>query len=393
VGYLLLVFGLFFYSFTQVDLNLTLSRWPPMLVMQNFLQQIGYYQRPLSVFFYIVIIFLFFIFYFLFLWLVRIEKIRGIWGLVIATTVILTFSYNAFSYDLFNYIFDAKIVTFYQQNPYLQKALDYPSDHMVSFMRSTHRTYPYGPTWLGLTVPLSLLGFNVFLPTLYLFKGLMAASFLGTVYFLKKILDNLKMQSPLYGISLFALNPLVLIESVVSAHNDIVMMFFAVLSLYLLLRKRYIFSFTFLAVSIGIKFATILLLPVFIYIAIMQIKNKTIDFKRIFMIIFILMCAAVVIASLVSGANKNPELQPWYFLMLFPFAALIAQKRIVALLTICVSFGMLLSYIPFLLTGEWPKDIVDLKIKLLIAAIAVGMLVYILSSKRLLSVVKRLFST
>ena len=206
-SYLIVVIGLFFYSFTQVDLNLTLSRWPPMLVMQNYFQNIGYYQRPLSVFLYIVIVFLFFIFYFLFLWLARIEKIRGIWGLIIATTVILTFSYNAFSYDLFNYIFDAKIITFYQQNPYLQKALDYPSDHMVSFMRSTHRTYPYGPAWISLTIPLSLVGFNVFLPTLYLFKGLIAASFLGTVYFLNKILDNLKMQNTLYGICLLYTSP------------------------------------------------------------------------------------------------------------------------------------------------------------------------------------------
>jgi len=393
IGYLTLVIGLFLYSFTQVDLNLTLSQWPPLVVLQNYFQNIGYYQRPLSTYLYFIIILFLYLFYFIFLYLARIGKIRRIWILIIATTIILTFSYNAFSYDLFNYIFDAKIVTFYQQNPYLQKALDYAGDPMLSFMRWTHRAYPYGPTWLGLTIPLSFVGFNVFLPTLYLFKALIAASFLGTAYFLKKIIDYSKIQNAWYGISLFALNPLVLIESVVSAHNDIVMMFFTVLALYLLLTKRYIFSFTFLAVSIGIKFATILLLPVFIYIAIMQLKNKTIDFKRIFMIIFILMCLGVAIASLVSGANKNPELQPWYFLMVLPFAALIAQKRIVVLLTICVSFGMLFSYIPFLLTGEWPKDIVELKVKLLTLSIALGVILYILSSKRLLSFIKHLFST
>lgn len=311
--------------------------------------------------------------------------------MIIAATVILTFSYNAFSYDLFNYIFDAKIVTFYNQNPYLHKALDFPDDPMLGFMHGVHRTYPYGPTWLGLAIPLSFMGSHIFLLTLYLFKALIAASFLGTVYFLKKILDSLKMQNPLYDIYLFALNPLVLIESVVSAHNDIVMMFFAVLSLYLLIRKKYIFSFTFLAASIGIKFVTVLLLPVFIYIAVMQLKNRTIDFKRIFVIMFILMCLGVAITSFSSGTNKNPELQPWYFLMVIPFAALLAQKRIIVLLTICVSFGMLLSYIPYIQTGEWPKDIVDLKVKLLIGSIAVGFLLYPLSSKRLLSSIKRLF--
>ena len=197
----------------------------------------------------------------------------------------------------------------------------------------------------------------------------------------EKILDNAKVQNSMYAISLFAFNPLVLIEGLVSSHNDIVMMFFAVLSLYLLISKRYVFAIIFLILSIGIKFATILLFPVFVYIIAMQVKNKTIDFKRIFMITFVLMLTAVAITSFMSGPNKNPEIQPWYFLMAIPFAALIAQKRIVILLTICVSFGMLVSYIPFLLTGEWPKDIVDLKIKLLILSIAIGALLPIHSSK------------
>lgn len=388
--YLMLAIGLFLYSFTQVDLNLTLSEVSLWQIIQKFFQHIGYFERPLSTYFYIAIILLLYAFYFLFLRVAIIGKIRMIWTVIIGTTIILIFSYNAFSYDLFNYIFDAKIITFYQQNPYLQKALDYPSDPMVSFMRSTHRAYPYGPTWLGLTIPLSFVGLNLFLPTLYLFKGLMAASFLGTIYFLKKIIDYSKIQNSLFGISLFALNPLVLIESLVSAHNDIVMMFFAIFALYLLLRKKYIFSFTFLAVSIGIKFATALLLPVFIYIVVMQMKNKTIDFKRIYVAIFILMCVGVAITSFSSGTNKNPELQPWYFLMVLPFAALIGQKRIVVLLTICVSFAMLVTYVPFLLTGEWPKDIVDFKIKLLIYSIGIAVFLSVISSKRIYSSVRNI---
>ena len=387
IGYLVLVVGLFFYSFTQVDLNLTLSRWSVWVVIQKYFQHIGYFQRPLPTVLYIAIILLLYIFYFLFLRLAIIGKIRGIWGLIVATTVILALSYNAFSYDLFNYIFDAKIVTFYHQNPYEHKALDYQYDQWTNFMRSTHRVYPYGPVWIGLTIPLSFLGFNIFLLTFYLFKTLIAASFLGTVYFLKKIIDYSKIQNAWYGITLFALNPLVLVESLVSAHNDTVMMFFAVLALYLLVKKSYVFAFTFLAVSIGIKFATILLLPVFIYIAIMQVKNKTIDFKRIFMIIFILMCVGVAITAFSSGTNKNPEIQPWYFLMVLPFAAFIAEKRIVVVLTFFVSIAMLASYVPFLLVGEWPRDIVELKIKLLIGSIAVGILIYFFSS------IKRLFST
>ena len=396
IGYLLVIIGLFLYSFTQVDLNLTLSRWWGEQVFQKFFQNIGYFQRPLSSFFYIAIVLLLYIFYFLFLHLAKIGKIREIrevWKLIILTTIILAFSYNAFSYDLFNYIFDAKIVTHYDQNPYLHKALDYPGDPMLSFMHSTHRPYPYGPTWLGLTVPLSFLGFNIFLFTLYLFKALIAASFLGTVYFIGKIIKKISPQKEIFGMIFFAMNPLVIIESLVSAHNDIVMIFLSLCSLYLLMNRNYTRSFILLILSIGIKFATILLLPVFIYIAIKQFRNQAIDFKRVFMVIFILMCAAVAITSFASGTNKNTELQPWYFLMAIPFAALIAQKRIAVLLTICISFGILVSYIPFLLTGEWPKDIVELKIKLLIFSISIGIFLFLLSSKRVYSALKRILSS
>jgi len=380
ISYLIVVIGLFLYSFTQVDLNLTLSEWSVWQVIQKFFQHIGYFQRPLSTFFYVVIVLLLYLLYFLFLRLSRIggiKDIRGIWGLVIATTVILTFSYNAFSYDLFNYMFDAKIATHYHQNPYEHKALDYPGDPMLSFMHSTHRPYPYGPVWLILTVPLSL-GINFFLPTFFLFKTLISLSFIGTAFFISKILKIVSPQNRILGTIFFALNPLVLIESLVSSHNDIVMMFFAVLGLYLLIKKNYIFSFLLLFLSIGIKFATILLLPVFIYIAIKQFRKKLIDFKKVFAIIFILMTIAVFVTSFASGPNKNPELQAWYFLMLFPFAAFVAQKRLVILLAICVSLAMLVSYIPFLFMGEWPKDIVELKIKLLIVSITVGMLIYVL---------------
>ena len=146
IGYLVLVIGLFLYSFTQVDLSLTLSQWSIWQVIQKFFQHIGYFQRPLSTFLYIVIILLLFISYFLFLLLAHKKKVtrKQIWILVIATSIILTFSYNAFSYDLFNYIFDAKIVTFYHQNPYEQKALDYFNDSWTNFMRSTHRVILMG---------------------------------------------------------------------------------------------------------------------------------------------------------------------------------------------------------------------------------------------------------
>ena len=157
------VVSLFLYSFTQVDLGLTLSQASIIQTLQKSFQQIGFFNRPLSSALFIAVLISLFASYLGILYLSYKNKIsrKIFWSLLLATTGILVFSYNAFSYDLFNYIFDAKIVTHYQQNPYFHKALDFPNDPMLSFMRWTHRLYPYGPAWLGITIPLSFAGLNI----------------------------------------------------------------------------------------------------------------------------------------------------------------------------------------------------------------------------------------
>jgi len=346
IGYLLTIIGLFFYSFTQVDLNLTLSKWSIWQVAQKFFQQIGYFNRPLSVVFYSFLIFLLFGFYGLFLILVKNRRIKRqqLWFLIIVMTVILSFSYNAFSYDLFNYIFDAKIITYYQRNPYVYKALDFPQDPMLTFMHWTHRFYPYGPFWLVLTVPLSFVGLNLFLPTFFLFKFLISLSFLGTAYFIEKILNKISPKESLFGLAFYAFNPLVIIEGLVSSHNEMPMMFFALFSFFLFLNKEKTFSWIMLVISAGIKFATILILPIyFLY----HYKEKQASFSILVKLIVILMIVAVIIAT----ARTN--FQPWYLLMVIPYASLLAKKYYVLIPVFVISFFSLSHYIPFLLRGDW----------------------------------------
>lgn len=364
--YSLLISGLFVYSFTQVDLDLTLSRWSVWQIAEKFFQSLGYFERPLSTYIYVAILLLMFIFYGLFLVLAN-KKIltkKNIWILIFFTAIVLAFSYNAFSYDLFNYIFDAKIITHYHQNPYLHKALDYTGDPMLSFMHWTHRTYPYGPVWILLTVPLSFLGFGFFLPTFFLFKFLMTGSYLGTVYFLSRIIKKINPANEIFGIVLFAFNPLVIIESLVSGHNDIVMMFLAVLSLYLLIKKKYLFSFLFILASIGIKFATAFLLPVYLLIFLTQLKDRKID-KKIYLILICIMILPVVIASV------RTNFQPWYLLYILPFAPIFAGEYFILIPVFIMSIVSLLEYAPFLYLGNWNPPVPS--ILTLLTDIGIGM--------------------
>lgn len=382
VGYLLSALGLFFYSYTQVDLNLTLSQWSVWQVIQTSFQHIGWFQRPLSTFYFLGLVFILFVLYFLSLRWIKKNAItnKQFWWVLLVISAILLFSYNAFSYDLFNYMFDARIITLHHLDPYGYKALDFPHDPWINFMRWTHRTYPYGAAWLGLTVPLSFAGMQFFLPTLFLFKSLMAASFIGSVYFIGKILGKLSPRDKLFGMAFFALNPLVIIESLVSAHNDIVMMFFALLGIYMLVTKKYVLALVGFLLSAYIKFINdplpdILhqIIPVGIVLTVAGFwklgkKRKEINWDLIFVGGVLVMTIAVILAS------QRTELQPWYALWIFPFVALLPKKKWLALPSFAISLGLLLHYVPFLYTGNWNPPIPSIKMWLTTVSIAVGIL-------------------
>lgn len=368
--YLFLVTCLFLYSYTQVDLNLTLSQISIWQTIQKSFQYIGWFERPLSTAIYLILLFLLVVCYLLLLRFIKQGKIttEQFWRIVLPMSVILLFSYNAFSYDLFNYMFDARIVTMHNENPYLHKALDYPDDPWINFMRWTHRTYPYGPVWLGLTVPLSFISLQFFLPTLFLFKALMVGSYLGAIYVIGKILEKINPSQKLFGMAVFALNPLIIIETLVSGHHDVVMMFLSLLAIYFILNKKYIRAFLVLILSIGIKFATILLVPVFLYIAFSHMRKTSVNWDLVWTVAAFLMVVAVIFASI------RTELQPWYMLWVLPFVSLLPQKRWLVVLTFVVSVGLLLHYVPFLYSGNWDPPIPSIKLWLTIGSIGIGFL-------------------
>ncbi len=233
----------------------------------------------------------------------------------------------------------------------MHKALDFPGDPMLSFMHWTHRLYPYGPTWLALTVPLSFMGLQFFLPTFFIFKILMSVNFLGTVFFIGKILRKASLGDEAFGIAFFALNPLVVVESLVSSHNDIVTMFFLMVSIYLLMINKYIRSIIVIILSVGVKFTTAFLIPVYLLIYFLQKKGKRISWDVVFGIMTVVMIIPIILAS------YRTNFQPWYLLNILPLVALISKKYYFFIPSIVVSFVSTFSYLPFLYLGNWDKPV------------------------------------
>ena len=374
-AWIFVIVALFFYSFTQIDLGLTLIRfsfWPG--IQKNF-QSIGYFNRPLSTALYLGILFLLFGFYLLLLRNIQEKRLRSssLWKLILATMAILWFSYPAFSHDIFNYIFDAKIVAFYHQNPYQVKPLDFPADPMLGFMHWTHRPSIYPPLWIGLSVFPFFLGLGKFILQLLSFKLMISGAYLGTVWLIWKIAKILTPKKKMLSVAFYALNPLVLIESLVSAHNDGVMIFFAFLGFYLLLKRKKILSLLPWLFSMGIKFITAALLPVFGFTFWQAVRRKRPNGNFLVKLSLVLLSFSVIFVSYRIG------FQPWYLLWILPFMALVAfERRLYLFLFVSLFLGTLLRYTPFLYLGNWDPPVPEVKLKLTLLFLIAGVIFYFL---------------
>lgn len=330
--------ALFLYSYTQIDLNLTLSRLSYVSTIERFFQHIGYYQRQLSTLLYVGIVGAFFVLYGRVLSLVSqdVLKLSHIWRLIWIAVVVLACSYPAaFSYDFFNYLFTAKTVLVYHQNPYLVTPLHFSGlDPWTNFMRWTHLTTAYAPLWIGLTLVPYILGFGYFVPVLFATKIMIAGFYLLSMWVIVRIMKELDAKRAALSLAIVALNPLVLIESLVSGHNDIVLVAFTMLSIWFFVRKNAWQAWLYLSFSIAAKLVTVSLIPVML----MKKRREWLLIAMIFSLVVVLF---------------RREFLPWYWVWIMPFIALFPDRMAFVRSAGIVSLGLVLSYAPYLYFGEY----------------------------------------
>ena len=340
-GLLLFVFGI--YSYWLIDPNITFFQSSFWVQFRDWAVYLGYYRRDISWIVYLILLILLFIFHFILLKKFKQHSALRIAGLIVFLGCV---SYPFLSHDLFNYLFDARIFTHYGLNPYTHTALDFQKDLWTRFMHWTHRTYPYGPAFLPLTLIPSYLGWGKFSITFFLYKLMN-----GTLYFLAVYLLNKKDKK---AAMIFATHPLIIIEGLINGHNDMMAVSIGIIGIYLLGKKHSVWSRVFFLFSAGVKYITA---PI---IGLVSTLHVTRYIKFLF---------AVQISIIVYLCWKM-EIQPWYFLSLFvflPFFPQILEKLSILFL------GLLLSYYPFIRFGDWTAKTVVLKREIvLIAALIQG---------------------
>ena len=347
--------GLVAYSFCFLDLNLTLYRFSWFQKIKPFFNQLGYYQRPLSTLIFLLLVTFLTGLYFNLIkkkipqnncrWISRLLPIIGL-GLV---------SYPMFSHDIFNYIFNAKMVLFYQSNPHLQAASQFLFDPWTRFMHNIDTPAPYAYGWTLISLLPGLITLTQkFVLSLWGMKQFIVLFWIGQLIVLKQLIRNLFPGQP-WRWWLFALNPLVLVETLIVGHNDVVMMLPALLSYWFLLKSKKFFdrpqilALIFLLISISIKYATVVLLPLFLLKSYFPKLAKKFDFPA--------MAAFLLLAAMLT---RPGQLHSWYLIWAFSFVILSRHRLVVSTVT-ALSIGALLRYAPYIYYGNWDPPVYFLR--------------------------------
>lgn len=385
--YFATLLGWVIYSYSQIDLNLTLFQSPIFLNFQKLMIQLGYYNRPLSSLFFIALLILLYKFYVIYSTQTSNNKItrQKVILLIAGTAGILFLAYPAFSHDIFNYMFDARIVTYYHQNPWLFKALDFPSDSWLRFMHWTHRYYPYGPAWLAVTLVPSFLGIGKFVITLLNFKILFSLAYLICSWLIYRIVMKVHPDKALPALALYAFNPLIIIETLISPHNESFMLMFLLMAIYLWVTNNKLLSIVSLLLSGGVKFLTLLLIPIDIYSAIAG--KISISKEEYFRKVVGLSTVILVIGLIPVILLREPY--PWYLVTIIGLAALLLENKKLQLLLGAISLGTLLRYLPFIYTGDYSVEMQIARNILTIAPLFILFLLYILFRLKKISVLRR----
>ncbi len=374
-GILLSLLGV--YSYWLIDPNITFFQNNYWVQFRDWAVYLGYYRRDISWIVYLILLILLFVFHFL---LVKKYKSNSAIRIAFIITVISCISYPFVSHDLFNYLFDARILTHYGLNPYTHTALDFQKDLWTRFMHWTHRSYPYGPTFLPLTLIPSFLGWGKFSLTFFLYKLMNGVFYFFAVY----LLNKKHKKEALF----FATHPLIIIEGIINGHNDMIAVSLGLIGIYLLENKYNVWSRVLLLFSAGIKYITAPLLLLIINIGHSRgggnpdkhqtIENYRRDFRlhrdgKVIKLAFIFQIALILYLCL------KMEIQPWYFLSLFvfvPFFPQLLEKLSILFL------GLLLSYYPFIRFGDWTAQKVGIKHEIVYVAVIIQVCYFVISYLR-----------
>lgn len=159
-----------------------------------------------------------------------------------------------FATDLFYYAIIGQIAAQFGANPYIQPPAHFPQSALLPYNYWVDITSSYGPVWTMLASIISgITGSDPLVASLG-YKLVAAVLVLVTAWMIWTILCETAPEFAAQGTILFLWNPVVLLETVGNAHNDIAMAALTCCAALLLYRRRYTLGFVALVLATLLKY-------------------------------------------------------------------------------------------------------------------------------------------
>lgn len=175
---------------------------------------------------------------------------------------------DIFSRDMLLSWLAGRMVVVYHVNPYIVASTAYPHDVATTLLATlppdlTNLPDTSGPVAIDLGILVSLLGHDQLATTVLSFRILGLLLHLGNALLIWLILRRSKPEMSIPGLVLYAWNPLFLLLGVAQMHQELVIVFFVLLTIYFLQRDACVLSWFFLLLAALTNPICLLLLPLF----------------------------------------------------------------------------------------------------------------------------------
>jgi alpha-1,6-mannosyltransferase len=196
------------------------------------------------------------------------------------------------SKDIFSNIYYGRIKSVYGANPYTLSPQKFLNDSVLPFTSTYWKNTPivYGPFYTLFSMGLVKLTGEGVMAGIYASKLSLALFHLGNTLLIWKLLGRFYPDRQVLGTMLYAWNPLVLVTSIGGGHNDVMMAFFAILSLYLVMAEHPWAAVLSMTLSTMTKYATVILL---VALVIYLVRQRALWRERLKVL---LVCLLIVLA-------------------------------------------------------------------------------------------------